>query len=52
MQQIGIYEQLITQLVESQLDRDRFFVGERELGKAEASFWLSRSLAKILHYAL
>lgn len=52
MQQVGIYEQLITQLVESQLDRERFFVGERELGKAEASLWLSRFLANILHYAL
>jgi hypothetical protein len=31
MQQIGIYEQLITQLIDSRIDRQRFYVGEREL---------------------
>jgi hypothetical protein len=31
MQQVGIYEQLITQFIASRLDRDRFYVGEREL---------------------
>lgn len=30
MQQVGIQEKLITQLVEHHLDRDRFFVGERK----------------------
>ncbi|CAM3161341.1 hypothetical protein [Vibrio rarus] len=29
MQQIGIYEQLITQLIENRLDRERYYVGER-----------------------
>ena len=37
MQQIGIYEQLITQLVESRLNREKFYVGERSLEPAEAS---------------
>ena len=34
MQQIGIYEQLITQLVESRLNREKFYVGERSLEPA------------------
>ncbi|WP_054112923.1 DUF3427 domain-containing protein [Marinagarivorans algicola] len=52
MQQAGIYEQLITQLVESRLDRDRFYIGERELNNNEASIWLSRFLSNILNYAI
>ncbi|MFT6908323.1 MAG: superfamily II DNA or RNA helicase [Oleiphilaceae bacterium] len=52
MQQIGIYEQLITQLIENRLDRDRFYVGERELSSSEASIWLSRFLSNILEYAI
>ena len=52
MQQSGIYEQLITQLVEKRLDRERFYVGERELTAAEASVWLSRFLGNILDYAI
>lgn len=52
MQQIGIYEQLITQLIDSQIDRERFFVGERELNSGEASTWLSRFLSRILEYAI
>jgi HKD family nuclease len=52
MKQTGIYEQLITQLIESRLDRDRFYVGERELDSSEASVWLSRFLAHILDYAI
>ncbi|BCD99342.1 DEAD/DEAH box helicase [Marinagarivorans cellulosilyticus] len=52
MQQTGIYEQLITELIESRLDRDRFYVGERELGHNEASIWLSRFLSNILEYAI
>ncbi|RBP30093.1 hypothetical protein DET50_108137 [Marinobacter pelagius] len=47
MQQTGIYEQLITKLVESRLDRERFYVGERRLSSAEASIWLSRFLSNI-----
>lgn len=52
MQQTGIYEQLITELIESRLDRDRFYVRERELGHNEASIWLSRFLSNILEYAI
>jgi len=32
MNQTGIYEQLITKLVEQNLDRESFHVGERALG--------------------
>lgn len=52
MQQVGIYEQLITQLIASRIDRDRFYVGERELNSGEASTWLSRFLSHILEYAI
>ncbi len=52
MQQVGIYEQLITQLIESRIDRERFYVGERELNSSEASVWLSRFLSHILEYAI
>ena len=52
MQQVGIYEQLITQLIEQQIDRERFYVGERELNSSEASIWLSRFLSHIIEYAI
>lgn len=52
MQQVGIYEQLITQLIASCVDRQRFYVGERELDSSEASIWLSRFLLHILEYAI
>ncbi|MFQ3228737.1 MAG: superfamily II DNA or RNA helicase/HKD family nuclease [Reinekea sp.] len=52
MQQVGIYEQLITQLIASRIDRERFYVGERELNSNEASLWLSRFLSHILEYAI
>lgn len=52
MQQIGIYEQLITQLIDSRLDREHFYVGERELTSAEATVWLSRFLTHILEFAI
>ena len=52
MQQCGIYEQLITQLLASRLDRDRFYVGERQLDPSEAAVWLSRFLSRILEYAV
>ncbi len=48
MQQCGIYEQLITQLLTSRLDRERFYVGERQLEPAEAAVWLSRFLSRVL----
>ncbi|PMN95104.1 DUF3427 domain-containing protein [Enterovibrio norvegicus] len=52
MKQSGIYEQLITQLVKSRLDREQFYVGERQLNSGEASLWLSRFLSDILDYAI
>ncbi len=52
MQQVGIYEQLITQLIAGRIDRERFYVGERELNSNEASIWLSRFLSHILEYAI
>ena len=52
MQQVGIYEQLITQLIEQRLDREKFYVGERVLDSSEASIWLSRFLSHILEYAI
>lgn len=52
MQQIGIYEQLITQLITKRLNRDKFYVGERVLEPAEASIWLSRFLCHVLEYAI
>ena len=48
MQQIGIYEQLITQVIEQNLNRDQFYVGERKLETAEAATWLSRFLGKLV----
>lgn len=52
MQQVGIYEQLITQLIATRIDRERFYVGERQLTSSEASTWLSRFLSHILEYAI
>ncbi len=52
MNQIGIYEQLITQLIERNLDRDNFYVGERRLETSEAAVWLSRFLVKVMTYAI
>ena len=52
MNQTGIYEQLITQLVEKNLDRESFYVGERLLETAEAATWLSRFLTRIIEIAI
>lgn len=52
MQQTGIYEQLITNLIESRLDRERFYVGEHQLSSADAAVWLSRFLSNILEFAI
>ena len=52
MQQVGIYEKLITQLIESHLDRGRFYIGERQLDSSDASIWLSRFLSNILEFAI
>ncbi|MDK1287744.1 DUF3427 domain-containing protein [Pseudoalteromonas umbrosa] len=52
MQQIGIYEQLITQVVEQNLNREQFYIGERQLESSEASVWLSRFLSKLVAHAI
>lgn len=52
MQQVGLYESLITQLISSNLNEKRYFVGERALDKTEAATFLSRFLADILEYAI
>ena len=39
MNQTELYEQLITQLVEQNLDRESFHVGERLLDAGEAATW-------------
>ena len=52
MNQTGIYEQLITQLVEQNLDRDSFYVGERTLESSEAATLLSRFLTRIIEIAM
>jgi hypothetical protein len=48
MNTTGIYEQLITQLVEQNLDRETFHVGEPLLEAGEAATWLSRFLTCII----
>lgn len=52
MNQTGIYEQLITQLVEQKLDRDKYYVGERTIEGAEAATCLSRFLTRIIEIAM
>lgn len=52
MNQIGIYEQLITQLIERNLDRDSFHIGDRLLEPAEAATWISRFLTHIIEIAI
>lgn len=52
MNQTGIYEKLITQLVEQNLDRESFYVGERALETAEAATLLSRFLTRIIEIAM
>jgi len=52
MNTTGIYEQLITQLVEQNLDRETFHVGERLLEAGEAATWLSRFLTRLIEMAM
>ncbi|ABE53596.1 type III restriction enzyme, res subunit [Shewanella denitrificans OS217] len=52
MEQVGIYEKLITQLIDKSINRDVFYLGERPLESAEASVWLSRFLSKIIECAI
>ena len=52
MNQTGLYEQLITQLVEQNLDRETFHVGERLLEAGEAAAWLSLFLTRLIEIAM
>lgn len=52
MNQTGLYEQLLTQLVEQSINRDTYYVGERSLESGEAAVWLSRFLTRILEIAM
>lgn len=53
--QLGIYEQLINQLIQSrisELDKHSFYIGEKILNPEEASTYLSRYIAEVIHYSL
>jgi len=52
MQQLGIYEQLLTQLIESKLDRERYYVDERPLTSNEAAKWLANFITPIFEQAV
>ena len=52
MQQLGIYEQLLTQLIESKLDRERYYVDERPLTSTEAAKWLASFITPIFEQAV
>lgn len=52
MNHTGIYEQLITNLISSRLDKDKFYIGERELGKDEAAVWLSKFLNRVVEHTI
>ncbi len=52
MNQTGIYEQLITNLISGRLNHDQFFIGERILEQPEAAVWLSRFLSRVIEYAV
>ncbi len=55
MEKLGIYEQLVNQLISSkisQLSRDEFFIKESKIEKEEAAYFLSQYLLKIISFAL
>ena len=52
MQQLGIYEQLLTQLIESKLDRERYYIDERPLNSTEAAKWLANFITPIFERAV
>jgi len=55
MLQQGIYEQIITKLVNSkinELDKDKYFISKKEFDKVEAADLLSRHLSQAIKYAL
>lgn len=52
MNQTGIYEQMITNLISGSLNKEQFYIGERVLEQAEAAIWLSRFLSRVVEYAV
>jgi len=52
MNQTGIYEQLVTQIITKNINRDIYYVGERPLENAEASKWLSHFLTQTIELAM
>ena len=52
MNQTGIYEELITNLISERLNRDKFYIGERVLEPSEAALYLSRFLSRIIRMAI
>lgn len=52
MNQTGIYEQLITNIISGHLNHEKFYIGERVLEQPEAAIWLSRFLSRIIEYAV
>lgn len=52
MNQTGIYEKLITNLISGRLNKDKFYIGERVLEQSEAAIWLSRFLSRVIEYAV
>jgi superfamily II DNA or RNA helicase len=52
MNQTGIYEQLITNLISGRLNHDKFYIGERILEPSEAAVWLSRFLNRVIEYSV
>ncbi len=52
MYKTGIYEKLITEVLDRHLNHECFYVGERELTENEASLWLSRFIANLFEYAV
>ncbi|MBW8186093.1 DUF3427 domain-containing protein [Shewanella sp. NR704-98] len=52
MMQTGIYEQLITKVINNKLDKDKFFISERNMDTAEQTLWLTRALVHVFHLAI
>lgn len=53
--QLGLYEQLINKLVFAQiskLDKNKFFIKENNIDKAEAAKILGQYLGNVIRYAL
>lgn len=54
MLQTGLYESLVTQLLQRELElqKDRYYIGIQGLEPAEAAMYLARFLSHVLHLAL